>query len=61
MTSSIEPPGRARALSPERRPTAGVRGAMNRLAFATAVLVVIAIFTTICFGAALAASLLSMG
>jgi hypothetical protein len=51
MKSSVERPLASRA---------GARAAMNRLAFATVVLAVIAIFTAICIGAVLAASLLSM-
>ena len=52
MKSSAQGPAASRAT---------VRAAMNRLAFATVVLAVIAIFTAICVGAALAAAFLSMG
>ncbi|HKR90374.1 MAG TPA: hypothetical protein VJS38_19570 [Phenylobacterium sp.] len=40
---------------------AALRRAANRLALATVVLALVAIFTTICVGVALAAALLSMG
>jgi hypothetical protein len=58
MKSSLDPAAQLAKVRPPRR---GLRGAVNRAAFAVVVLVVIAIFTAICLGAALAAALLSMG
>jgi hypothetical protein len=63
MNAILGPPADAARLG-GRRPAlsaASLRRAANRLVFAVVALAVVAIFTAICVGAALAAALLSTG